>query len=275
MNYPHFVKSAAPYLLVGSLFSATCTADAGSYYLGVFGGGGGSTSSSVEQVGTAFYSPPKPVVAVGSSSPSSTTAMAGAHAGFEWNELTLGNQDSGWGLRPAVEVEGFYLGGSQAGDLLSPNTPGVPNHTFRVNLPGSNGVFVANAVFGLKTPLSDSILPYVGAGVGGATMNINNANSEQLNPPEPGLNHYNSNPNASSSALAVTAKAGLRGEIAEHLSLFAEYRYVYLGSSDYTFGSTIGAVSACCPNHVPTTNWNVSSGAQNYSLGVAGIEYRF
>lgn len=261
-------------LLAAFVYSASSIADNSGYYAGIFGGGGATTSTSIQQSGVAFYSPPKPVNALGSAS-SSTAAMAGAHVGYEWDELMLGSKDSGWGLRPAVELEGFYLGNTQSANLLSPTTPGVQNHAFNVNLPSSNGVFVANAVFALRTPLSESILPYVGAGVGGATMNMNNATSEQINPPEPGLNHFNSNPNASGSALAVTAKAGLRGEIAEHISLFAEYRYVYLGSTDYTFGQTIGAGSACCPNHVPTTNWAVSTGGQNYSLGVAGLEYRF
>jgi opacity protein-like surface antigen len=268
-------KTLTTSLALVSIFLTTQgIAETGGYYVGIFGGGGSTSTTSVQQIGTAFYAPPKPVDAQGMA-PASATSMAGAHVGFEWDELTLGSNQSEWGLRPALEIEGFYLGNNPSATIVSPNTPGVPNHTFQATLPNNNGVFVANAVFAVKTPLSNSILPYAGAGVGGATMNISSATSEQLNPAEPGLNHFNTNPNASGSALAVNAKLGVRGEIVERLSLFAEYRYVYLGSTGYTFGQTQGAGSTCCPTHVPTSNWNLNMGAQNYFLGVAGIQYRF
>ena len=274
MNLPSKKILTPSFTFLSILLAPQSFAAGGGYYVGIFGGGGATSTTSVQQVGTAFYSPPKPVNAQGTA-PSSAASMAGAHAGYEWEELALGSEQSGWGLRPAVEIEGFYLGNNPSATIVSPNTPGVANHTFQTTLPNNNGVFVANAVFALKTPLSESILPYAGAGVGGATMNISSATSEQLNPAEPGLNHFNTNPNASGSALAVNAKLGIRGEIIDRISLFAEYRYVYLGSTGYTFGQTQGAGSNCCQTHVPTTNWNVNMGAQNYFLGVAGIQYQF
>jgi hypothetical protein len=247
-------------------------ADGGKYYIGVFGGGGATSTASVQQLGSGYA--PSGTVAVNAqgTSPSSAASMAGAHLGYEWDEFALGINESGWGVRPAIEIEGFYLGNNPSAAIVSPNSGGI-DKTFQATLPNNNGVFVANAVFALKTPLSESILPYAGAGVGGATMNISSATSERT--AEPGLNHYNTNPNASGSALAVNAKLGVRGEVVNSVSLFAEYRYVYLGSTGYTFGQTQGAGSACCSTHPPTSNWSMNMGSQNYFMGAAGVEYRF
>lgn len=257
-------------LLVSPCFAADST-DGRGIYLGLFGGGGSSTSTSVHQSGAVLTNPLTPVNARGNAG-STGVAIGGAHLGYEWGNLNFGESD--WALRPAAEIEGYYLGNNLSAQINSPNTPGVPNHWFSDTLPQKAGVFLANAVLSLKTPFSDAVFPYIGGGVGGAILSLDGANSEQINPPEPGLNHFNSNPNASNSAFAATAKVGLRGEIYKRLSLFVEYRYLYIDSSSYTFGSTVGAGTPF-PNHSPTSNWGVTVGGQNFNMGVAGFEFSF
>lgn len=251
-------------------FAADSSAGRG-IYLGLFGGGGSSTSTSVRQSGAVLTTPPTPVNARGTAG-STGVAIGGAHLGYEWGDLNFGESD--WALRPAAEIEGYYLGSDLSAQLNSPNTPGVPNHWFSNTLPQKAGVFLANAVLSLKTPYSDAVFPYIGGGVGGAILSLDGATSEQINPPEPGLNHFNSNPNASSSAFAATAKVGLRGEVYERLSLFIEYRYLFIDASSYTFGSTIGAGTPF-PNHSPTSDWGTKVGSQNFNMGVAGFEFSF
>jgi hypothetical protein len=63
-------------------------------------------------------------------------------------------------------------------------------------------------------------------------------------------------------------KAGLKGEVTPNLLLFAEYRYLSINSTGYTFGSTL-------PPHFPTDAWQVSLGPQAYNLVVAGLQFRF
>ena len=96
----------ASFTLASILLATQSFAEGGRYYVGIFGGGGSTSTTSVQQTGTAFYAPPKPVNAQGTA-PASAASMAGAHAGYEWDEFALGTEQSGWGLRPAVEIEGF------------------------------------------------------------------------------------------------------------------------------------------------------------------------
>ena len=205
-------------------------------YLGVFGGGSASESTDMSQTGIAFHTPPENVNVQGTSQ-SKTGAIGGSHLGYEWTEIPMGSA-SGWGLRPAVEIEGYYLGTSQSSGLANSQAEpaagereAVPvgAHTFTDSSNLNMGVLLANAIFTFKTPWFKKIFPYVGGGIGGAITSISNANSAQTGTnsvgpaAEPGINHFNSNPNASSSSFATQGKIGIRAELLDHLSLFAEY----------------------------------------------------
>lgn len=111
------------------------------------------------------------------------------------------------------------------------------------------GVMLANAVLTVQTPWSSRILSYLGVGAGVARLSIKGANS--TNPSEPGINHFDSGPDASATAFAMQFKAAPNGEAARNLFLFAEYRYLTINSTQYTFGETL-------PPHVPTDSWTVS-----------------
>lgn len=236
-------------------------------YVGVFGGLGSALGTSLQQRGAVFLRPPQkypilPINAKGSTG-STQVGVGGIHVGYEWNRLKLG---SDWGLRPAVELEGIYIGKhSPTGEM-----PVMPRFlgTQYVNVPATAGVLLTNAIFTLQTPYSSKVFPYLGLGAGVALTSIKGSNS--ANPSEPGINHFNSGPDASDSAFAMQLKAGIKGEISKHLTLFTEYRYLSIDGTRYTFGSTD------YPGlHLPTAKWDVSMGRQQYNLFVVGLQYKF
>jgi opacity protein-like surface antigen len=237
-------------------------------YLGVFGGGGSSAHSNIRQAGTAFLpGDPLNVNATGNSN-SHSSGIGGAHLGYKWPKHLLGHGGSQWYLIPAVEVEGYYLGTTVKGELLDP-TSRIPNHTFDDSFPMNTGVFLANIIFNFKSDNGCRFYPYLAGGVGFSTISISGANSSQINPAEPGINHFNSNTNSSSATFAAQAKAGLGFDVTTHWKFFAEYRYLYLSSSNYTFGSTQ------YPTHAQTTNWNAHINSMSYNMGALGIDYVF
>jgi len=248
----------------GACFAADASREQGPY-LGLFGGVGSASSTSLRQQG-GFYLPGplgrRVAVDADGRAGSKNVALGGIQAGYEWHRLSFG--ETRWGLNPAAELEGIYIGKrSSAGGLpIDPHILG----TQYVTLPMTAGVLLANAVFTLQTPYSNKVFPYVGVGAGVARVSIKGADS--ANPNEPGINHFDSDPNASDSAFAMQFKAGLKGELANNLFLFAEYRYLSISSTRYTFGETL-------PPHLPTDSWDVSLGRQNYNIFAVGLQYKF
>lgn len=244
-----------------------CASAARGTYVGVFGGGGSSSISGVSQNGVALFPAaaggPLVVNATGSSG-THGIGIAGLQIGHEWSR---GSNEGGWGLLPAAEIEGFYMAGSQQANLNNP-TPRLPEHSFVDSFSMNNAVFVTNAVLSIQTPMA-SLTPYVGGGIGAACVSISNANSLQVAPPEAGVNHFNSGPDASSWGFAAQAKVGVRFALGKHAYLFTEYRYLYVGATTYVFGSTV------YPTHAPTTDWTVRFGDMSNHLAVGGIGFNF
>jgi opacity protein-like surface antigen len=236
-------------------------------YVGVFGGGGWSSLSNVTQLGTALYPEsaggPLGVHATGSSG-NRGVGLVGVQIGHEWSDAS---NESDWGLLPAVEMEGYYLTGTQRADLNNPTTR-LPEHEFVDTFPMDNAVFLTNLVLSLRTP-SSRLTPYIGGGIGAACVSISGADSSQVKPPEPGINHFNSGPSTSSWGFAAQAKVGLRIALSERVYLFTEYRYLYVGSTTDIFGSTV------YPTHVPTTDWTVHFNGMSQHMAVGGICFSF
>lgn len=260
---------AAPGLLLAAGTSlAAETLDTQGPYIGLFGGLGAATATSLQQKGAVILPetapiPILPINAQGSTSSSTSVAVGGAHLGYEWKSLGLG---ANWGLKPAAEIEGIYIGKhSPTGEMpVRPRFLGMQY----VTVPTTAGVFLANAVFTLQTPYSNKIFPYLGLGAGVAFVSIKG--SDSANPSEPGINHFNSDPDASDTAFAMQLKAGIKGEIHKNVFLFAEYRYLMVDSTRYKFGATD------YPGvHLPTRSWDVNMGRQKYNLFVAGLQYKF
>ncbi|MBO9355431.1 outer membrane beta-barrel protein [Bordetella petrii] len=260
-------------LLFGLCGTGACQAaeppgDEPGLYIGAFGGLGAVNSTSLQQRGAVFLRPPRklpvlPINADGATQGSTDVALGGIQVGYEWSRWQLG---SDWGLQPALEFEGLYVSKhSPMGEMpVRPSFLG----TQYVTVPTTAGVFLANAVFTLQTPYSSKIVPYAGIGAGVAVVSIRG--SDSANPSEPGINHFNSDPNASDTAFAMQVKVGLKGRISKNLSLFTEYRYLSVDATRYDFGSTD------YPGlHLPTTRWQVDMGRQPYNLFVAGLQYKF
>jgi opacity protein-like surface antigen len=236
-------------------------------YVGVFGGGGVSSISNVTQLGNALFPPsaggPLDVHATGSSG-NQGVGLVGLQIGYE----SSGNAEAGcWGLLPAFEMEGFYLTGTQHATVDNP-TARLPEHVFDDSFPMDNAVFLTNVVLSVQMPNS-GITPYIGGGIGAASVNINGANSPQVSPPELGVNHFNSGPDSSAWGFAAQAKVGLRVALGEHAYVFGEYRYLYVGSTTYIFGSTV------YPTHAPTTDWTVHFNDMSHHMAVGGIGFHF
>ncbi|MBX5453818.1 MAG: porin family protein [Acidobacteriia bacterium] len=239
------------------------------FYIGLFGGGGASNNDPITQKGTAFITSPLGPLVVNArgNADSHSAGMGGVHIGYEWRGWELGNPGSGWGILPALEFEGFYLGTTQTGTLNNP-TPRVQEHRFFDSFSLDTGVVLANAVFTLQTP--SRFRPYIGVGLGAALVSVSGADSLQESPPEPGINHFNSNPTAIGGNLAAQLKVGAHYEFTSHWSAFVEYRLLFINNTSYFFGSTV------YPGiHAPTSPWKVGFGDMFFNLGVAGVDYRF
>src|SRR5262249_36502280 len=156
--------------------SAPCTRACRGCYVSFFGGGGGMSSVNATQNGTALFAltagGPLAVIADGSTS-SHGNWIGGLNVGHEWSGMWLGGEGTGWGLLPAAEFEAYYMATTLHGDLTNP-TPRLPEHDFADNFPINSGVFLANAVVSLHTPIA-RLSPYVGGGVGSAFVSIHDA----------------------------------------------------------------------------------------------------
>ena len=240
-------------------------------YVGIFGGGGYANSRNFRQQGTDFYEisegGPLLINAQGSADRNSS-GVGGVHLGYKGPEWFPSKERSQWSIVPAAELEGYYLGVTSTGHLLNPTTR-FAEHMFVDSFPINTGIFLANAVFTLNPYYMNRIHPYVGVGLGTAIVSISGANSAQVNPAEPGINYFNSNPNASDWTIAAQAKTGIQFDAADHWKVFAEYRYLYLAPTEYSFGSTQYSTQ------VPTSNWTVNFASLCGVLGSVGIEYKF
>jgi opacity protein-like surface antigen len=239
----------------------------GKIYVGVFGGIASSSSFDVNQFGTAFYTEanggPLAVNAFGRFKGRSN-GFIGGQVGYQWTELSL---SPSWGLVPALELEGYYLGKSTfTGSEVNNITARLPEHLFVVSYPTKTGVFLTNAVLNLDSNCLGRFHPYVGVGFGGSIASISNAIAAQISPPEPGINHFNSNPSDTAATFAAQAKIGLNFSVFKNLGMFVEYRWLALSSTRYAFGSTV------YPGHPETSNWQVKMDPRYYNLGAIGIQ---
>lgn len=235
-------------------------------YVGAFGGWLFSNSTKLTQLGNVFFSEasggPLTVVAEGHAKKHST-GFGGVQLGYEWSPLC---ECSDWSLAPAVELEAFFYCSKKKGRLFN-DTERLVEREFEDAFNLNSSVILLNFVFALKNPCLCGFSPYIGGGIGAIRTSIRNAKSFALNPQEEGINHFNSDKSDTSWSFAAQLKAGLRYDICQSLHVFAEYRYLYVDSSKYVFGSTV------YPSHAPTTPWNVKVNNNHYSAFVLGIQY--
>ncbi|MFA6916141.1 MAG: outer membrane beta-barrel protein [Parachlamydiales bacterium] len=238
-------------------------------YIGAFGGGIYSNSTKISQMGTAYFTEavggPLAVYAQGPTKKTSS-GFGGAQIGYEWSRSPLNIGCSDWSIASAVELEGYWYSYTKRGHLINP-TDRLPEHDFLDSFQMDAGVYLANAVFSLNNSCFRAFSPYVGGGIGATRISIRNATSLQTSPEEAGINHFNSKRSDSSWAFAAQAKAGLRYNVCESFHIFGEYRYLFVDSSNYIFGSTV------YPTHAPTSPWNVKVQNSQYNAFVFGLQY--
>jgi opacity protein-like surface antigen len=233
-------------------------------YAGIFGGGGSSTATDVSQFGTAFFPEavggPLAINATGRTD-SNGVGFVGGQVGYELSSYPSV-------VLPAFEIEGFYLdAGTRRATLQNPSNR-LPEHTFDNTYPTDNAVILANMVLSFPTSYA-GVTPYIGGGIGGARVSIEGAQSLQTNPSEGAINHFNSGTDSSAWTFAAQVKAGVRLALGRNAYLFGEYRYLYVGSVDQTFGSTVD------PSHAPTSAWTARFDETSHHLATAGIGFNF
>lgn len=236
-------------------------------YIGGFSGWG-YTDSSIEQKATAFLSiasgGPLSVNATGDSS-ASHFWFGGGHVGYAFRK----NNTESWDLTPAIELEGYYFANTLKVNVENDSIR-LDLHDFSDTFPMKTGIILVNGSLAFT---NNYITPYLGAGLGAGMVSIHGADSEQINPPEPGINHFNSDPNDFEWAFAVQAKGGLSHifmpKDSFNIQIFSEYRFLYLSSTTYTFGSTQ------YPGHAATTNWDVTFSKRYYNLFSLGLDFQF
>lgn len=257
--------------LNASLMACECCDpyDCSRLYVGAFGGGIYLNSTKVSQMGTAFSTQasggPLAVNARGHTKGTSS-GLGGAQIGYEWSTWPRNIGYTDWSIASAVEMEAFWYSYTAEGRLTNP-TNRLPEHAFYDSFRVDTGVYLANAVFSLNNANFGPLSPYVGAGIGATRLSIRNATGTQVAPPEPTINHFNSKTSDSSWAFAAQAKAGLRYHVSNAFHVFGEYRYLFVDSSNYIFGSAV------YPTHVPTSPWNVKVNITHCNAFVFGIQY--
>jgi opacity protein-like surface antigen len=239
----------------------------GKFYVGIFGGGGSTRSFDVSQYGTAYFfeelGGPLAVDAFGDTNNRSAW-LFGAQVGYQASEIIL-HPCYQWGLVPAAEMETYYFGErSFSGHLVNDEATRLDEHDFDVSYDVRRSIFLANVVFNLNIPCV-MVHPYVGLGFGAALVKISGADATQVSPPEPGVNHYNSNTGDTDPTFAGQVKVGLSYDFNPCVSVFAEYRWLYLSSSHFVFGSTIA------PGHAATSAWQVKFDPHYTNIGTVGI----
>jgi len=241
----------------------------GKIYIGGFGGELWSNKVKLRQTGVAFFSEvtsigPLSVDARGRSR-EHNSGFGGAQIGYAMAPICLGC--SGFSITPAAEIEAFWYSKKMKGDDLASIISILEEHDFVDKFPTNVGVYLVNGVVNLNSCFLGGLSPYIGGGVGAADLSIHKADSLQVNPVEAGVNHFNSKRNDSAWAFAAQAKVGLGYNIFKWVRIFAEYRFLFIDSTRFNFGSTV------YPDHVPTTTWDVDVGRMWHNSFAVGLQF--
>ena len=267
--------SAVLALLSLNVMNSTLIADDCCYYptcnrlyIGVFGGETYSNRAKIRQTGVAFFTEalggPLAIDARGHSKKKSS-GFGGVQIGYEWSQ-SQACCCSNWSFAPAAELEAFFYRHNHKAHLINP-TIRLSEHDFRDSFRTDVGVYLLNGVLSINNCCFRSLSPYIGGGIGAANLRLRKAKSFQVEPPELGVNHFNSKREDTDWAFAAQAKAGLRYNFCERFHIFAEYRLVFVDTNKFNLGSTV------YPNHAPTTTWNVDVKRQWFNSWAIGIQF--
>jgi hypothetical protein len=231
-------------------------------YMGFFGGGGISASSRFNQNGLSN-------LFVKTKLQPSSAGIGGVHLGYQWPGFRV--TDMVWAL-PNIELEGYYLGTTQSGEWSTIlNWPHRNKHVTianRVNsFPMNMGVLFLNGGLEFSDLTFYQFHLYFGGGLGASFVSISRAHFNQINLGERDMSHFDSKGNANEWAFAGQGKGGFSFDMTARLRVFAEYRFLYIAPTDYTFRSKK------LPHHSPPIKRNIRFDRLIYNMGAAGFEF--
>lgn len=234
-------------------------------YAEIFGGIGSSNQFEISQYGTVFFLEAEGgplAVNVFDNTNDTSPGLYGANIGFQWPNSMIAK----WNLIPAIELEGYYLGKSTFEISAQNSGTRMLDRDWQVSYPTNMAVLLTNAVLGLDYRQLGKFRPYVGIGLGSALVSISSATANVTSPAED-LNHFGASSNDSSVTFAAQTKIGLQYNFTDYLGVFIEYRWLYVGSTSFEFGSTTS------PEHATTSSWTVKMDPHYYNIGTLGLQF--
>jgi len=233
------------------------TSDAGTY-IAVFGGANFAQDYGNKR--TEVSSPFLPGLAIdvrGTDSSDHIGGVGGIKFGYNFESIELGGD---FRFQPAVEGEVFYLGTKQ-NVSYNQTVVGVPVSASITN-DQNNVAFMVNGIGRFKT--GTLVTPYVGAGIGAEYFDVTNASASISSP----ISGSVGLPSTNDITLALQGLIGVEFQLADHWSLFTEYKYLAAINPSFAFGNTaslggIGIDGKFDPDYI------------GQHLGIAGIKYSF
>jgi hypothetical protein len=214
--------------------------------------------------------------------------------GFTYGNVLSKNERK---LKFGFETDLFYVGSSHESKLSNPKTEevtilrgsnaasvyalvedhyGAGHHKFENTMTVSSWNAAANLT--LSYDLTTKISVNGGLGLGFSAVNLKDAKSLQSSPaPEdPGyettvdnggdiVNHFNSQPNASGTAMLSQLRLGTKIQLVKNFALKIDARGIYSGENNFVFGSTKYS------DHAPTDNWSYSIGPSMFYTVTLGL----
>ncbi|VVM07350.1 hypothetical protein MAMC_01565 [Methylacidimicrobium cyclopophantes] len=227
-------------------------------YAGIFGGGAFSNP----EYGYSAYPAPiglSPFTERGGI----VNGVGGLLLGYEFAGNKIGDSwDFYW--RPAVQLDAFYLGLTNASSSYGVGVPGLPG-TITNNENFNAGVITVDGLLNLYTPL---LMVHFGVGVGGAYISNSSASAVPAGGPFAGQNLLGAGITSDSGAFAAQGIAGIDRWIGKRWSIFVEYRFLLLTGTNFSFN---GNPAVFGPNQTVSQHFDQFTA----NLVLAGLRYKF
>ncbi|CCG92900.1 hypothetical protein A7K73_03760 [Candidatus Methylacidiphilum fumarolicum] len=224
-------------------------------YAGVFGGGAFSAPGNYgyslypSPVGLATFNPRGGIV----------NGVGGIEVGYEFPKEAMGTSGSFY-WSPSVQFDGYYMGVTAAASQLN----GVAgNIAFKDNF--NSGLFFVDGILKVYTPI---LIINFGVGIGGAYMWESSIAGIGSKGNFAGKNLFGKGIDTSSGAAAVQGIAGVERWITDRLSFIVEYRFVWIGGSNFSYAgnSTVFGSGTTINTHFDQFEANLVLGGLRYKF---------
>ncbi|QSR88384.1 outer membrane protein [Methylacidiphilum caldifontis] len=224
-------------------------------YAGVFGGG---SFSAPGNYGYSLY--PSPVgIATFNPRGGIVNGVGGIEIGYEFPKEMMGTTgDFFWS--PSVQFDGYYMGMTAAASQLNPV---AGNIDFKDNF--NSGLFFIDGLLRLYTPI---LVINFGVGVGGAYLWESTISGIGGKGNFAGKNLFGKGIDTSNGAFALQGIAGVERWITDRLSFIVEYRFVWVGSSNFSYAGNPAVFG-------PSTTISTHFDQFEANLVLGGLRYKF